>query len=108
MNARQDSLAILDSMNEVNAAIAELIGSSSRELRATLIPWIKADIALLEELRVGMTERLTELSSDAQDDNRQCSDTLLSALDSAIATKCLALATLRESGDTGGGPAAVN
>ena len=100
MNARQDSVAILESINEVNAAIAELVGSSSRESRAALIPWIKADIALLEELRVAMTERIAELSPDTHGD-RQCSDTVLSALDSAIATKCLALSALRDADEMG-------
>lgn len=95
MTTTQDSIAILDSINEVNSAIAELVGSSSSESRQVLIQWIKADMALMEELRAGMTAKIEQLRGD-KNENEQCSDTVLSALDSAIAAKCLAIAALQD------------
>lgn len=97
MNATQESIAILDSINDVNSAIAELVGSSSSESRRVLIDWMKADMALMEEVRAGVTSRLEALSP-GQDE--QCSDTVLSALDSAIAAKCLGIAALQQAEDT--------
>jgi hypothetical protein len=95
MNSTQESIAILDSINDVNSAIAELVGSSSKESRRVLIEWIKADMALMEEVRAGVTARLEALAPP-NTQGEQCSDTVLSALDSAIAAKCLAIAALQE------------
>ena len=108
MNSTQESIAILDSINEVNSAIAELVGiSNSGESRRVLIDWMRADMALMEEVRAGVSSRLEALSPP-EDDGEQCSDTVLSALDSAIAAKCLAIAALQEADGCSERRSAVN